>query len=183
MNYIDELYTERLIIREIVEEDIPFIFQLRSETKNMVHLDIMPYKTISEAAVFVQNRIKENKSQKNYFWIVEDKHTTETYGSICLWAFSTDRKHAEVGYHFLKEHQGKGYAFEVLEGVTKFAFNILNVERLDGVTREANTASIKLLEKGSFNYQGRARDVYADPEMELNLVVYRNKVGGTNNEV
>lgn len=176
MERIKTLETKRLTIRAIEETDSSFVFQLRNDKQNMTYLEVKPYKRVDEAVIFVQERIDDNETGKSYFWIVEDNRTKQIYGSICLWAFTENNSQAEVGYHFLKEHQGHGYATEATKAASSFAFDVLQLKHLDGVTRSNNYASIAVLKKCKFNYIGLAKDVYQTDVTDI-MVVYRMNKG------
>lgn len=172
MQNIGVLTSQRLTIRPVKYSDVSFVYQLRNEKSNMVYLEIEPYKNMEEAAVFVRARIKENKTKENYFWIVEDRVTKELLGSVCLWAFSLDKKRAEIGYHFLLKHQGHKYAIESSQTIVNFGFDSLNLSQIEGITNATNAASIAVLKHCGFRYAGFAKDLYEDIVSDI-MVVYR----------
>jgi ribosomal-protein-alanine N-acetyltransferase len=53
----------------------------------------------------------------------------------------------EVGYRFLKEHWGRGYATESALASLGFAFEELGLDRIVAVALETNIASRRVLEK------------------------------------
>jgi RimJ/RimL family protein N-acetyltransferase len=53
----------------------------------------------------------------------------------------------EVGYRFLKEHWGRGYATESALSSLAFGFDELGLERIVAVALESNIASRRVLEK------------------------------------
>ena len=68
-----------------------------------------------------------------------------------------ERKSSEVGYWIGEDHWGKGIVSSALEGIVKFAFNELDLERVFAVPLEHNTASRKVLEKNNFVLEGILR--------------------------
>ena len=55
------------------------------------------------------------------------------------------------------EHQGKGYAYEVCQGILDYAGKELEFGAVQALVDENNLISIHLLEKLGFVYQGEAR--------------------------
>lgn len=62
-------------------------------------------------------------------------------------------ENVDVGYAFLPEHFGKGYAFESTSRIVRFAKEKVCLKALDAITIAANAPSIKLLEKLGFHFE------------------------------
>jgi [ribosomal protein S5]-alanine N-acetyltransferase len=58
-----------------------------------------------------------------------------------------DGPEIEVGYRFLKEHWGHGYATESAQASIDFAFDEVGLDRIVAVALETNIASRRVLEK------------------------------------
>ena len=69
-----------------------------------------------------------------------------------------ERKSSEVGYWLGEDHWGKGIASSAMEGIVKFAFTNLKLERIFEVPLEHNIASRKVLEKNDFILEGILRN-------------------------
>ena len=67
------------------------------------------------------------------------------------------KKKADIGYWLAKEYWGKGVMGEAVSLVLKFAFFKLKFVRVGGLVFEENKASIKVLEKTGFKYEGKLR--------------------------
>jgi RimJ/RimL family protein N-acetyltransferase len=64
----------------------------------------------------------------------------------------------ELGYRFLPEKWGKGYATESAKAWLNYGFNTLKTEIIYAYVDENNTASIKTLEKLGFENKGKFED-------------------------
>ena len=60
----------------------------------------------------------------------------------------------EVGYRFLKEHWGQGYATEAARASIDFGFDEIGLERIVAVALETNVASRRVLEKSGLREIG-----------------------------
>ncbi len=63
----------------------------------------------------------------------------------------------EIGYWLAVEHWGKGIASEAARLVTEYAFDNLNLARLEAAVLESNGASARVLEKAGFRQHGKLR--------------------------
>lgn len=71
----------------------------------------------------------------------------------------------EVGYHIAKPYTGQGYATEALRAFLPAVIDKLQIDHIDGIVLEENTASQRVLEKCGFElvftgmapYQGQPR--------------------------
>ncbi len=62
-----------------------------------------------------------------------------------------------MGYSLDQEHNGKGYTTEAAKLVVKYAFETLNLHRIEAGVMPDNIASIRVLEKAGFHKEGIAR--------------------------
>ncbi len=66
-------------------------------------------------------------------------------------------KSCYVGYSLLEEKQKQGFMFEALVKGIEIMFNDYKLHRIEGNVMPNNVASIKLLKKLDFEYEGTAR--------------------------
>jgi ribosomal-protein-alanine N-acetyltransferase len=71
---------------------------------------------------------------------------------------------AEIGYTFVAEAQGRGYATEAARALVEFAFAHSDVRRVCAQTLPDHTPSIRVMERLGFSYSG--------PGTEGNTVCY-----------
>jgi ribosomal-protein-alanine N-acetyltransferase len=64
---------------------------------------------------------------------------------------------AAIGYWIGQSHARKGYALAALKAVTRFAFDTLELHRLEAACCTDNEPSCRLLLKSGFGYEGVAR--------------------------
>ena len=79
-------------------------------------------------------------------------------GSISVKPQDTvERCSAEVGYWIGESHWGRGIATVAVSGITRFAFEAYDLERLFAVVNVSNPASSRVLEKVGYQLEGRMR--------------------------
>jgi RimJ/RimL family protein N-acetyltransferase len=59
----------------------------------------------------------------------------------------------DIGFAFLPEYMGKGYAWEISQALLDYAKEHLNMQKLLAITLPDNQPSIRLLEKIGLTYQ------------------------------
>ena len=64
---------------------------------------------------------------------------------------------AQIGYWIGTAHTRRGYGLEAVELATEFAFRHLGLHRVEAAVQDANTASVRLLEKAGYRAEGVAR--------------------------
>jgi [ribosomal protein S5]-alanine N-acetyltransferase len=87
---------------------------------------------------------------------VERKDTREPIG-ICGLLKRDALPEPDVGFAFLPRFRGQGYARESAEAVLEHARAALGLTRVLAITTPGNTASIQLLGRMGFTFEGTAR--------------------------
>ncbi|MCM3758287.1 GNAT family N-acetyltransferase [Sporosarcina aquimarina] len=100
-----------------------------------------------------QNTKKELEYRFGIFKISDDA----LIGTIGLFqVFRGPRECALLGYSLDREHNGNGYTTEAAKLVVKYAFEILNLHRIEAGVMPHNIGSIRVLEKAGFHKEGIA---------------------------
>ena len=144
------LTTERLTLRQLIINDDQEIFTLRSDGEINKYLDRQVSNTIDDARNFI-NKVNENINKNDsLYWAITLSDRNILAGTICLFGFSDENNKCEIGYELLTNFQGQGIMKEAVEKVIDYAFNTVNVKKIEAFLHRDNQSSIKLLEKFSF---------------------------------
>ena len=78
------------------------------------------------------------------------------YDGKLIGSISVEKKDddAEIGYMLLNEYSNKGLATEAVKQVCTFAFKVLSLEKITANVFQPNIASIRVLQKNGFKYNG-----------------------------
>ena len=155
MNFIPFpiLKTERLTLRQLLDNDNTAIFLLRSDERVNKYIDRPQQHTIDEALAFINKINMAIEQNQSVYWAISLKNIAELIGTICLWNFSANHLTAELGYELSPIFQGQGIMNEAIEAVLKYAFEIIELESIVACTHKDNSSSIKLLEKNGFKWE------------------------------
>lgn len=139
--------TERLTFSWVKTTDVAFILKLLNDPAFIQNIRDEGIKTIDEAKAHIGVRFI-GSYQKNGFgmYLVTLKSSGEHVG-VCGILKRDTLNFPDIGYAFLAEHSGKGYASEAAIAVMQYGTQILGIKRIVGITSRDNKASIKILEK------------------------------------
>lgn len=157
------LTTERLTIRQLLDEDVTGIFMLRSDPLVNQYLNRPPCKTMEDAMRFI-SRIRDSHS---LYWAIIDNSTEKIIGTIGLFDFSADLATCEIGYELMPGAQGKGFMREALQSLIAFAVNELEVRTIEAYTHRDNKRSADLLLKFKFEQISKGQ------QEDEHLLLYR----------
>ena len=144
------LAADRLTIRPLRIEDAAAIYAIRNFESVNQYIDRKPPASIQDVELFITKINKGAAEDKNIIWSLELKGTNEVIGTLCLWNIEADLLKGEIGYELHPTHQRKGYTYEAMQALIKYAFNIVGLHILTAVIHKENHASIALAEKCGF---------------------------------
>ena len=161
-----ELETDRLHLRWLVDADWPMIRYLRSDKEVNKFVKRKSAETKEKALAFIAKTINDVNKGQLYQWCISTKSSPTMIGNICLWNFSQDYKTAEMGYDLSPEFQGQGIMNEAMKAVLCFGFNTLHLDKIEAFTNYQNESSKRLLLKNRFIWNGQRND----PEDMENMI-------------
>jgi len=95
------LKTERLILRQLVNEDENEIFKLRSDKDINEYLDRPEAISVKDATAFIQ-KINRGISEDTWiYWAITIAENANMIGTICVWNFAEKPIKAELGFELL----------------------------------------------------------------------------------
>ena len=141
------LETERLVLSELSLNDAPFFYELVNDPAWIEFIGDRDVKTLSDAENYLSTKIIPSYKINGFgFYLVSSKNKNESIGISGL----IDREGLEnidVGYAFLPEFRGKGYAYEATKSVLSYAKNTLQIKPVIAITNVDNIKSCQLLER------------------------------------
>ena len=141
------LTTERLIIRELTLDDSHFFFDLVNDPAWIQNIGDRNVKTLTDAQDYIRNRIIPPYKDLGFgFYAVVDKQTDDILG-ISGFIKREELEHVDVGFAFLPDGRGKGYAFESTQALMDYGKKTLGFTTILGIANNENKRSHRLLEK------------------------------------
>jgi [ribosomal protein S5]-alanine N-acetyltransferase len=151
-----ELKTDRLLLRDLVEEDAEEFTQQGNDFDINFFNWYIPYPlTIDKAKNIIKKRSINPESHR---WLYElgifIKETGKFAGIVSLYDVSKPEKKAKLGYWLGKEYRGNGYSKEAILSLIFFTFNNLLLNKISAKSLSENYISNKLLESLGFRKIG-----------------------------
>jgi len=148
------LKSKRLILRQCLISDADELFNLAKDPKLTVNLSWENHKNINETCDFIESiQNTENK----FIWAICNKNNNKIMGIIDL-RISIKNSMGEMGYWIGVPYWNKGYMTEVVKSVIKFAFDVLNLNRIQALHFLSNPASGRVMEKCNMVFEGILRE-------------------------
>ena len=145
MNYI--LETERLLLRQFSITDTTFIIELVNSPGWLAFIGDRNIKTEKEAVEYLRNGPLKSYEVNGFgLSLVEMKNDMTPIG-MCGILKRDSLENPDIGFAFLPEYMGRGFAFEIANATMTYAKNILKLPVILAITVPGNKRSIKLLEK------------------------------------
>ena len=150
--------TERLYFREFVATDADGIFSLDSDPEVHQYLGKNPIKTIQQAKdiiSFIRKQYVDNGVGRLAI-IEKETNNFVGWGGFKLVTDLTNghQHYYDLGYRFLKQAWGKGYATESSKAAVEYAFNTLKLPVIYAIADRGNLQSRRVLEKCGFIAKG-----------------------------
>ncbi len=154
---MENIQTNRLILKEIKIEDAEQIYKLFSDKELLKYTDNDIHKTIKDTKELIGIYQKEQKTGKSFRWAIWLKKTNNIIGILSIYHINRKHKFATIGSFLDRNYQKNGFMPEARLATINYAFNKLKLNRLEAQVFVKNMYSIKMLEKLGFKKEGRLR--------------------------
>jgi RimJ/RimL family protein N-acetyltransferase len=144
------LETERLILRWLSPDDAAFIFRLVNEPSWLKYIGDKGVRTLQDAENYIRNGPVEMYGRLGFgLYLVELRDGGEPLG-ICGLIKRESLEDVDLGFAFLPNFWGNGYAYEAAAAAMSYGKNVVGLSRIVAIVSRDNHPSSKLLEKLGF---------------------------------
>jgi RimJ/RimL family protein N-acetyltransferase len=148
------LETDRLILRRLSDGDAEFILRLVNEPSWLRYIGNRGVRNLEDARAYILKGPVEMYSRLGFgLYLVELKAEGVPVG-ICGLIKRDSLEDVDIGFAFLPEYWGRGYAFEAASAVMEYGRDALGLKRIVAITSADNESSARLLEKLGFQFDG-----------------------------
>lgn len=165
------LESERVYLRQFKASDIDNVY------KGLSHPEVIKYYGISfdslEATKEQMGWFADNETNGTGIWWAVCSKTDDTFlGAGGLNDLNKEHKKAEIGFWLLTENWGKGYMTETMPLIFNYAFNELNLHRIEGFVDANNSNCKNALAKLNFKLEGTMIDCEIKNDKFISLDIY-----------
>lgn len=150
----------RVNLRWLTPDDVPALFEIFGDPMVCRYGSRPPLQNPAEAAD-LHDEISRYFAERSLFqWGIAEVATDRVIGTCTLASLTPEHRRAEVGFALARAEWGRGYMTEALPALIRFAFQSLDLHRLEADVDPRNHASIRLLENAGFRREGFLRERY-----------------------
>lgn len=152
------LHTARLRLRPFGDTDANNLFALHSSTSVLRYWDAPPWSELARAERFI-SVCRQMAEEGTGARLAVDRVSGGAFIGWCgVTRWNPDYRSATLGYCFAEQAWGHGYATEAARVVLRWAFDTLDLNRVQAETDTRNAASARVLEKLGFVREGTLRE-------------------------
>ncbi len=152
------LHTERLRLRPFTDDDADALFELQSDADVLRYWDSPPWVDRASVARFMDGcrRMAEEGSGAR---VAIERGADRAFVGWCTFnSWNPDFRSASLGYCLNRAAWGHGYATEAAHALLGWAFDTIDLNRVQSETDTRNLASARVLEKLGFVREGTLRE-------------------------
>ena len=167
--------TARLVLRAVTEADADAVFAACSNPAVTRFTLFDTHRTVTDSLRFVWNY-----ALANYLEMIPDPFAITVKGDAgspvvgcvgCHWASRPNRT-LELGYWLAEPYWGKGLVAEGAAAAVAFCFANYPAERIQARVVAGNAASVRVLEKIGFAYEGTMRKCLSRRGVQEDVMVF-----------
>ncbi|MFX1367209.1 MAG: GNAT family N-acetyltransferase [Promethearchaeota archaeon] len=152
------LETERLVLRQLVEDDSENWFQNLSDDEVAALIGMAPLERVEESHDIIKSFGDRFERGAGMAWAIILKEDEGFIGTCSYEKIDRHNLSGEIGYDLLKEYWGHGFMTEALRAVIDYGFEFLRLNRIEAHTAAINSASRSLLRRLGFFEEGIFRE-------------------------
>lgn len=168
------LRTERLQITPFTAHDLELMRRLDTDADVVRYLGHGRIKSEEESATNLHKILNDYRTYGLGIFKVHEKESNQFLGRSGIIPWQLDNGlNWEIGYTFIKEAWGKGYATEMATALAKWAEHNLDVPHVISLIHPGNRASIHVAEKVGMRFSRTVQ--IGDLRRSLYQLDFRNK--------
>lgn len=145
------IHKNGIALRKIEKSDLPKLKELKNESWFGTH-------NITFLNDYEQEKWFESLNRLTHLILIAiDVETKKEVGLYKIQNIDWHNRTYDSSHDVFKDYRGQGYSKPVLCAGTDFAFEVLNMNRIDGQVLENNIASLKSAEFAGFKKEGVRR--------------------------
>src|SRR3954466_2473917 len=159
---MERLETAALMLRPPVEEDAPEAHELLNDPDVKLWNPARECPDLETAAAWCRSGA-DWADGSHATWSAVDAATGQMLGNVSLFAIDTDDRVAKIGYRVHPDARGRGVARQMVDAVTRWAFESRGLMRVQLEHSVENAASCRVAVAAGFVHEGVTRSAYAVP--------------------
>jgi ribosomal-protein-alanine N-acetyltransferase len=161
------LETERLMLRKFTKADASFILELLNTPTWLQYIGDRGIQSIADAENYLLNGPMLSYTVYGFGLYMVVLKSSQAPMGMCGLLKRDYLEHMDIGYALLPQHEGQGYAYEIVSATVNYAFTNLHLLHLAAITDTGNVRSVNLLKKLGFTL----KELISIENKDLNLFI------------
>lgn len=157
------LQPDRLSLREFKTDDAPFILQLLNSPSWIRFIGNRNIHSLQDAENYLSEKIIPSYREHGFGLLLVETRNEQIPIGMCGLIKRATLDHVDIGFAYLPEYEGKGYAYEAGMAMMLHARTTLKLPRIIAITTEENLRSVTLLKKLGLTFEKKIR-MEGDPD-------------------
>jgi len=145
--------TARLSLRHLDYDDAPFVLDLLNQDTFLRYIGDKGVRDIASACEYLRQGPMESYWRYGFGLYLTSLRDSGVPIGICGLVKRDALADVDVGFAFLAQHAGRGYATESAAAVLEHGYRVFNLNRIVGITAPDNHASIAVLQKIGLRFE------------------------------
>jgi RimJ/RimL family protein N-acetyltransferase len=159
--------SDRLVLRRLTIEDAPFILELLNDPDWLRFIGDKGVRTLEDAQWYILTGPIESYARHGFGLFRTELAARGTPIGLCGLLKRDVLDDVDVGYAFLPEFRGRGYAREAAAATLRFAKDTIGLDRVAAITNPENERSIRVLEALGLAFEKMVRLSEDAPEIRF----------------
>lgn len=157
-NQLDQLHTTRCLLRPIYYTDAISLYHLYSNPLVIRYTEHhIPMQNLDEAQYSIQFYQRGYVEGWMIRWGVELINERRLIGTAGLHNLNADNHLCNIGYELNSPYWNRGLATEVVQALTTYAFQQLELNRIEAELIPQNVGSARVAQKNGYRYEATRR--------------------------
>ena len=157
-NSFPKLETRRLLLREILMEDAPKIFEMRTNKMVNRFINRIEPENLNDAIHLCKQCADSFDEKKGIGWTAVLKDSNKIIGTCGFNKIDYENERAEIGGELSTEYWGKNYPIEAVSAIIAFGFDSLMLNSIEAYVNPQNRGAIFTLESIGFKKEAHFRE-------------------------
>lgn len=166
------LETDRLRLREMRPEDRDDLFSIFSLEEVARYYGLVPFNNVKRSDSMLKSRISRFHKNNGVAWGLTQKGSDKLIGGCRFKSWEKKSRVSELAYELHPDYWNQGLMTEAVDAAIRYGFDVVDLNRIEAWAATENLASIKVLEKSGFQYEGIQRERYFWNDRFHDMVFY-----------
>lgn len=167
MATLPELETARLSLRRFTFDDAPFVVELLTQPSFIRNIGDRGVRNVDDARRYLRDGPMAMYGKFGFGLWRAARRADDVFVGMCGLLKRDILPDVDVGYAFLPEHWGQGYAVEAAGATVAYGARQFGLKRIIGVVSDHNAASIRVLEKIGMRFERMYPMHPGEPDVRL----------------